>query len=123
MTLSQPAAGMASWSAKRSCVQAEGARPVDYTEYYAESFGRQGDVEVEVYEDPDTGDTIERQSRTEAYTLYTFEHDGDQFLLYTHAITSEDGRFVVLVTGTSLISSYDLLEDDVFPLLDQIEYE
>jgi hypothetical protein len=102
---------------------AEGARPIDYTEYYAESFAEHSDLHIELYEDPDTGDTLERSNLQESYALYTFEHDGGEFLLYTHAVTSEDGRFVVLLAGLSLESSYDLLEDEVFPLLDQIEFE
>lgn len=101
---------------------AGGSTPSEVTGNYAESFSRQSDVELELYEDPETGDTIERENRTESYTLYTFEYKGQQFLFYTHAIASDDGKYVVMVVGMSLLSSYDLLEEDVFPLLDQIEF-
>jgi hypothetical protein len=101
---------------------AGGSAPVDFTDYYAESFARQGDIELELYVDPETDETMERQNRNEAYALYTFEYDGDAFLLYTHAITSDNGKFVVMVVGVSLVSSYDLLDEEVFPLLDQIEF-
>ena len=43
--------------------------------------------------------------------------------LRSHAWQVSIGRFVVLVTGLALESSYDLFQEDVFPLLDQIEYE
>lgn len=101
---------------------ADGAPLHEYVEYYAESLGRQGDLDIEVYEDPDTGDTLERRSRNEVYTLYTFESDGTDFLLYLHAVTADNGRYVVMVVGLATADSFDVLEEDVFPLLDQIEF-
>ncbi len=100
---------------------ADGSPLSAYTDYFVESMERQKGIEVEVYVDPDTGDTIERSRRDEVYTLYTFDLDGDECLLYLHAVMSPDGEYVVVVMGISLTSSYYLYEEDIFELLDQIE--
>jgi len=100
----------------------EGAPLHAYTDYFVEMTEDQLDVDLELYVDPDTGHTVERMRDDEVYTLYTYELDGVEELFYLHAIMSEDGEYVVIVTSFALTTSYDLLEEDVFPLLDQIEF-
>jgi hypothetical protein len=96
--------------------------PSEIADYWVDSVADHHDTEMELYEAPDTGETIDRRNRTEAMTLYSYEAGGETWLLYAHAVTSDDGKFVVLVVAESPEASYDLIKADVFPMLDHIEY-
>jgi hypothetical protein len=65
-------------------------------------------------------DAVDRSTASEVYELHTFEYDGDKCPFNLRAVRSEDGRYVMMLTGISPVSSYDLLSEDAFPLIDRI---
>jgi hypothetical protein len=55
-------------------------------------------------------------------TFYSYEAGGEIWLLYAHAVTSDDGTSVVLVVAESPEASYDLIKTDIFPMVDRIDH-
>jgi hypothetical protein len=95
----------------RQCVEG-------YARSYAELV-----PDVELYEDPDSGETIKFSNRTEAYALYTLtDDDRGPLLVYIHCAKSPDGDAMIVLSGLAPQDELDFVLDEMMPVVDRIEF-
>jgi len=104
-------------------VMATGMRtPESCVGVYADSF-RELAPDLALYEDPDTGETVEFWGDEEAYALFTLtnENRGPLFV-YLHCALSPDGEVMVALTGIAPQERIEFVRDEMMPAVGRIEF-